>query len=83
MGARDKHRRFRMEGDRSWPCEKNLGDYAIYGGPGRPKGRRNRSREDRLIEADAVIREFMAHNTLSTSAMLKAAKAMRVLAKLR
>ena len=42
-GATDKRRRFRFDGSRYWPCEKNLGDYAVYGGPGRPLGSHNRT----------------------------------------
>ena len=77
-GARDRHRRFRMAGHCDWPCEQNLGDYAIFGGPGRPKGSRNRSREERRNEADTILREFTSHHNPSIRAILRAAKAMKV-----
>ena len=57
-GARDKRRRYRFNDVRTWPCEKNLGHYAVTGGPGRPKGTKNRRKDARAIyqRAEALRR---------------------------
>jgi hypothetical protein len=55
-GARDKKRRFYFQSkSRTQDCAKNLGSYAIKGGPGRGRGTKDRPAEERLAEAQQLL----------------------------
>jgi len=55
-GARDKKRRFYFQSkSRTQDCAKNLGSYAIKGGPGRGQGTPNKTDDERLAEAQQIL----------------------------
>ena len=55
-GARDRKRRFYFQSkSRTQDCAKNLGSYAIKGGPGRGQGTPNKTDDERLAEAQQIL----------------------------
>ena len=71
VGARDKRRRFRCAGSQPW-ARMNLGVHGIFGGPGRPKGSRNRTAQSKVAEGVALTAELEALPNASLTAWCRA-----------
>ena len=50
----------------------NLGIHGIFGGPGRPKGSRNRTAKDKVAEGLALMDEQLALTKPSLTALCRA-----------